>query len=206
MEIKSQLQSEKVCQTIHNSKDTSKMNGNTKLSEALKYGNTILEYIISLNPHDFERLRNPLMRQVMPARISLKRIATMVKMPEQQLIDKVNELAGLPLETVDNCQSQPSISHHEKPDWMNNMDESKIQWVNVLEGDAKLEDPMPPINIATNQLEPGQILGIKHKWEAQPLYDIWDSRQLLYWSEQIGLDEWHIFVYKPMFNNPPEPG
>jgi hypothetical protein len=177
------------------------MNGDTKLSEALKYGDAILEYIISLNPHDFERLRNPLMRKVMPTRISLKRIATMVKMPEQQLIDKVNELAGLPQEAVSNGQPQPSVSHHEKPDWMNNIDESKIQWIDVLEGDAKLEDPMPPINIATNQLEPGQVLGIRHKWEPQPLYDIWDSRQLLYWSEQMGQDEWHIFVYKPMFKN-----
>ncbi|MBE2223127.1 MAG: hypothetical protein IAF02_16415 [Anaerolineae bacterium] len=42
----------------------------SKLSKALTLHADVLPYIISLNPHDFERLNNPLMRQLMPPRIT----------------------------------------------------------------------------------------------------------------------------------------
>lgn len=172
------------------------MNGDTKLSEALNYGPEMLEYIISLNPHDFERLRNPLMRKVMPVRISLKRIAAMVEMPLQDFLDRVNDIAGLERETAQ-THGMLSKSSKETPEWMRGVDETKIRWVDVLEGDEKLLDPMPPINIAVNSMQPGEVIGVKHKWEPQPLFDIWDTRGLLYWTRQIGKDEWHIFIKHP---------
>jgi hypothetical protein len=81
---------------------------------------------------------------------------------------------------------------------METVDENKIQWVDVLAGDEKLLDPMPPINIGVNSIKPGEVLGVKHKWEPQPLFDIWQARGFEFWSKQIGPDEWHIFVYKPI--------
>jgi hypothetical protein len=172
------------------------MNGETRLSEALKLSPAVLEYVISLNPHDFARLRNPLMQKVMPPRITLKRIAAMVKMPTQELLDKLNDIAGLPRELVDQTEV-PNTSAIEAPSWFNTVNESEILWIDVLRGDVKLEDPMPPINIAVNALKPGEVIGVKHKWEPQPLFDIWDARGFDYWSRQMGEDEWHIFVHKP---------
>ena len=173
------------------------MNGDTKLSEALKANPDILEYIISLNPHDFERLRNPLMRKVMPVRITLKRIAAMTKTDEQQLLDRINTLAGLPLEQVDPNRADPVHAEETMPNWMNGIDESKITWANVLEGDEVLADPMPTINKVVNALKPGGVVGVKHKWQPQPLFDIWDMLGLHFWTKKIGPDEWHIFVHKP---------
>ena len=173
------------------------MNGNSKLSEALKYGPPILEYVIGLNPHGFERLRNPMMQKVMPPRITLKRIAAMVKMPLQDLLDKLNEMAGLPPERVDESPGPPQ-SPEERPTWMNDVNLEKMFWVDVLAGDERLDDPMPPINIAVNGLKPGQTIGVKHKWEPQPLFDIWHLRGFDFWSEQQGPDLWHIFVHKPL--------
>jgi hypothetical protein len=173
------------------------MNGDTKLSEALKANEEILEYIISLNPHDFERLRNPLMRKVMPVRITLRRIAAMTKRNEQELLDHINKLAGLPLEKVDPNRPEPVQDEKHMPEWMTNLDQDKIKWANVLEGDEQLADPMPPINKVVNQLSPGEVVGIMHKWQPQPLFDIWEMRGLDFWSKQVGPDEWHIFVHKP---------
>jgi hypothetical protein len=173
------------------------MNGNSKLSEALKYGPQMLEYIISLNPHDFERLRNPLLQKVMPLRISLRRIAAMLNIPEQEFIDKINQLAGLPPETIADAQS-PSQSEESVPAWLEHVNEAEIRWVDVLEGDEKLLDPMPPINIVVNAMKPGEVIGVKHKWEPQPLFDIWEKRGLKFWSTQTGRDEWHIFVHRPL--------
>ena len=173
------------------------MNGNTKLSEALKHGPTILEYVISLNPHDFERLRNPLMQRVMPVRITLRRIAAMVNMPEQEFLDKINSLAGLPLEKIEANLAAPPLASKEPPTWMAEVDVTQIKWVSVLLGDENLEDPMPPINIAVNALAPGEVVGIKHKWEPQPLFDIWHMRGFEFWTKQVAADEWHIFVKRP---------
>lgn len=171
------------------------MNGNSKLSEALKYGPEMLEYIISLNPHDFERLRNPLMQKVMPVRISLRRIAKMVNIPEQDFVDKINDLAGIPREHVGD-EPEPPVSHQQIPDWMHKINEEEIVWVDLLADDELLKDPMPPINIAISKLPPGGTLAIKHKWEPQPLFDIWEMRGFQYWTRQMGHNEWHIFVHK----------
>lgn len=38
---------------------------NTRLKEALGLDPRVVDYIVSLNPHDFQRLRNPLMRRLM---------------------------------------------------------------------------------------------------------------------------------------------
>ncbi|CAN5348599.1 hypothetical protein BH11CYA1_BH11CYA1_45650 [soil metagenome] len=173
------------------------MNGSTRLSEALKFGPTILDYVISLNPHDFERLRNPFMQRVMPVRITLRRLALMVNIPEQEFVDKINLLAGLPLEKIDANLAPPPVACTNPPEWMSEIDDTKIKWVDVLLGDENLEDPMPPINIAVNGLKPGEVIGIKHKWEPQPFFDIWHKRGFEYWTQQVAADEWHIFVRRP---------
>lgn len=173
------------------------MNGDTKLSVALASNPAVLDYVISLNPHDFERLRNPLMRKVMPVRITLRRIANMAGIPEQELLDNINRLAGEPLEVVDPDRAPVKVSASQAPVWMQGVDDSQIVWVDVLKGDERLDDPMPPINTAVNRMEAGGVIGIKHKWEPQPLFDIWDLRGLDYWTKQISADEWHIYVHKP---------
>jgi len=175
------------------------LNGDTKLSEALKASPDILEYVISLNPHDFERLRNPLLNKVMPTRISLRRLATMVGMSESEFVAKINALAGLenyPEAPATKVASLP-LSPKERPDWLNGVDLNQITWVDVTPIDAVLGDPMPPINIAVNTSQPGDVIGIKHMWEPQPLYDIWHARKLMFWSQQISPDLWHVFVFKP---------
>lgn len=175
------------------------MNGDTRLSEALKASPAVLEYIISLNPHDFERLRNPLLNKVMPPRITLRRISIMVGIPEEELVAKIHELTGLPTEPISAPADRKTLpgSAVDPPEWLKKIDLAKIKWVDVTPIDAILGDPMPPINIAVNTSKPGEVVGIKHKWEPQPLYDIWHSRNLQFWSKQIEPDLWHIFVYRP---------
>ncbi|MFA6209799.1 MAG: hypothetical protein WCT03_18175 [Candidatus Obscuribacterales bacterium] len=182
------------------------MNGDTRLSEALKASPAILEYVISLNPHDFARLRNPLLNKVMPTRITLRRLANMVGLAESDFVAKINELAGLPgsAKEHDIITSGPQVSlpvsSVNAPDWMNDIDLDKIEWVDVTPIDAVLGDPMPPINIAVNTAKPGEVVAIKHMWEPQPLYDIWAARDFQFWAKQINDDLWHVFVFKPQSN------
>jgi hypothetical protein len=122
----------------------------------------------------------------------------MVGISEFELVGKINELAGLPQE-ADGTVGMKELPKRSQqiPDWLNGIDEQKVKWVDVTPIDAELGDPMPPINIAVNTSQPGEIIGIKHRWEPQPLYDIWQSRGFKFWSKQIEPDLWHIFVYRP---------
>lgn len=178
------------------------MNANSRLSEALAAHPDVLEFIISLNPHDFNRLRNPLLRKVMPPRITLGRIARMVDMPTRELVEKIHAIAGIKGK-VDIVLDEAPLpeSSVEAPEWLWDVDLERLKWVDVLPIDEIGGDPMPPINIAVNGLQCGEVVGIKHKWEPQPLFDIWASRGFEFWSHQEGADEWHIFVYKPYVFN-----
>ncbi len=175
------------------------MNGKTRLSVALAAHPSVLEYIISLNPHDFQRLRNPLMNKVMPPRITLGRIAAMVEIPEKELIDKIKEIAGITEDWTDDSSEHeaPPQSAKEKPNWLVECAPENITWVDVTPLDAHLGDPMPPINIAVNTSKPGDVIGVKHMWEPQPLFDIWHARGFEFWSEQIEPDLWHVYVHHP---------
>lgn len=66
--------------------------GETRLNRVLDSIPGALDYIVSLNPHDFGRLRNPVMRKYMSPRISLRRVAAMARVEEERLI---RDLAGL---------------------------------------------------------------------------------------------------------------
>lgn len=178
---------------------TKSLTGDTRLSEALDAHEAVLEYIISLNPHDFNRLRTPLLRKVMPPRITLRRVAAIAGIPERQLLRKVNELAGRPYNDQPDADDRATlpVSAKEAPAWMTSVKPDEIIWVDCLPIDEEFGDPMPPINIAVNQSKPGDVVGIKHKWQPQPLFDIWDLRGFEFWTEHQADDTWHIFVHKP---------
>jgi hypothetical protein len=175
------------------------MNGASKLSEALNAHPGILEYIISLSPHEFERLRNPLMRKVMPQRITLRRVAVMAGIKEVDLVTRVNEIAGLPVDL-----SAPASRHEQlpsspadKPDWLSQLNPKDITWVDLIPIDDVLGDPMPTVNTAINAVKEGGVVGIKHKWEPQPFYDIWHAQGFDFWAEKIDQDLWHVYVFRP---------
>ena len=65
----------------------------TRLAKALDTIPGALDYIVGLNPHDFSRLNNPILRKYMAPRITLGRIAAMVKMPEERLLHDLAALA-----------------------------------------------------------------------------------------------------------------
>jgi uncharacterized protein (DUF2249 family) len=58
-------------------------------------------------------------------------------------------------------------------------------------------DPFPSISLAVRQLAPGGVLGVRHRWEPQPLYDVWSKMGLEWYAEPVGPHEWHIFVHRP---------
>src|SRR5215510_11730766 len=76
------------------------LHAHTRLNKALDLHPQVLNYIVSLNLHDFQRLRNPLMRRLMSPRITLGRIAKMTQVPLAELLAHVATLSGATVEEV----------------------------------------------------------------------------------------------------------
>jgi len=172
---------------------------NTKLSVALNLHPDVLDYIISLSPHEFERLRNPLMYKLMPPRITLGRVAVMTNTPIEQLLDKLHDITGVAVvshvdEDAPLSADELPLNEADKPEWAT---QDIVKVVDLLESDERLDaDPMPPIHRALHRVKTGNVILVKHKWEPQPLYDIWKRTGVLHYAEQQSDDEWWIYLRK----------
>jgi len=165
-----------------------------KLSKALALHPDVLPYIISLNPHDFERLNNPMMRQLLPQRITLARLAVMIDKPIGDLIDDIYTAAGMKTTaTIDPSPSLP-VNPVEPPDWFT---EDVVTVIDLLDGDERLDiDPFVPLFPAIKQMDVGDVLLLKHKWQPQPLYDVFQKLEITHYAIQKSPDEWWIYLRK----------
>ncbi|MBV9170396.1 MAG: DUF1858 domain-containing protein [Chloroflexi bacterium] len=174
----------------------------TRLSQVLDTVPGALDYVVSLDPHDFQRLRHPMLRRYMSPRISLDRVAAIARLPVNKLMDDLDRLAaGEDLATVQSeigsAPGEPATHAADVPAWFQGIDAASIPWVDVIQIDEVSGDPFPPISLAVRQLKPGGVLGIRHRWEPQPLYDIWSKMDLQWFAQRIGENEWFVFVHRP---------
>lgn len=169
----------------------------TRLKEALDLDPRVVEYVVSLNPHDFSRLRKPLMRRLMSPRITLGRLAVMAGVPADELLGNVAALGGAVVGAAGVGRPLPR-SPGERPPWMGGADPADMRVVDLLPLDDALDaDPMPHVVRAVKGLAPGDTLLIKHRWEPQPFYDVWTKMGGLEWfSERVGESEWWIRVHR----------
>lgn len=164
----------------------------TRLNRVLDLNPAVVEYIVSLEPHDFARLHNPLMRRFMSPRITLGRVAAMAGVPLDHMLARIAELGGV---TVDPSAVAPALprSPHAKPDWTAQTPAADVDLLPL--DDALDADPLPPVIDAIKKLAPGEVMRFRHRWEPQPFYDVWTKMGNLEWfAEQIGPDEWWIWV------------
>jgi hypothetical protein len=174
------------------------MNGNTRLSQALNSHPDVLELIVSLNPHDFQRLKNPALRKLMSPRISLKRVAHMAGISEADLLGRIHRLTGDASAAPPESDGAPvPASPRERPDWLAGIGDDDIAWIDVIQLDDTQGDPLPTIIAAWKAMEPGDTMGIMHRWEPQPLYDVWAKVGLQFYSQRVAPDLWRIYLHKP---------
>jgi hypothetical protein len=174
----------------------------TRLKKALDLDPRVVDYVVSLNPRDFERLRNPLMRRLLAPRITLVRVAAMARGPVGELLERIADLGDVPVEYGEENPPVPQ-SPEDAPSWVNGMEPGGVHIVDLLPLDDALErDPMLYITRGVKSLLPGEVLLIKHTWEPQPLYDLWDKMGDLEWfAEQVSDDdEWRVWVHRTLID------
>ncbi len=190
--------------TNNQNKRMIKLTPTSKLSKALQLHPDVLPYIVSLNPHDFERLHNPLMRKLLPQRITLARLAQMTDTPLAELLINIHKKAQIPLDAADyqKINQLASIAETDPlpqnpavpPDWISG-DISAV--VDLLESDDRLDtDPFVPLFPLINQAQEGDVILLKHRWQPQPLYDVWQKLGIKYFATKVAEDEWWIYILK----------
>lgn len=169
----------------------------TRLKEALDLGPGVVDYVISLNPHDFGRLRNPMMRRLMAPRITLGRVAVMAGVPVRDLLEGVAAVGGVVVGEAVEERSLPR-SPRERPPWMLGVKPQDVRVVDLSPLDDALDaDPMPHVVRGVKSLAPEEVLLIKHRWEPQPFYDVWTKMGGLEWfAERASDSEWWIWVHR----------
>ena len=167
----------------------------TRLKKALDLDPRVVDYVVSLNPHDFERLRNPFMRRMMAPRISLSRVAAMAGVPVGELLRNVAALGGAAVKPGYREERLPQ-SPEVAPSWVAGAGPTRVRTVNLLPLDDALDaDPMLPVMREVKGLSPGEVLLVKHRWETQPFYDVWEKMGGLEWfAERVAEGEWWIWV------------
>ena len=178
----------------------------TRLKEALGLDPGVLDYVVSLNPHDFARLRNPMMRRLMSPRISLGRVAVMAGVPVRELVENVAAIGGARTGGLEEERRLPR-SPVQRPAWMRGVVPDRAPVVDLLPLDDRLDgDPMPRVVRGVKALGLGEVLLIKHRWEPQPFYDVWTKMGGLEWfAERAGDSEWWIWVHRTRPGGPDNP-
>jgi uncharacterized protein (DUF2249 family) len=170
----------------------------TRLAKTLDEIPGALEYVVGLNPHDFGRLQNSTLRKYMAPRITLGRVAAMAGIPAEKLLGDLATISGgLATAVAPTGAGERPSSPSSPPAWLAEAEAAGLHDVDVLPIDEVLGDPLPPINTAIKRLEPGAILVIHHRWEPQPLYDVWTKMGLEWFARRVSAEEWQIFVRRP---------
>ena len=141
------------------------------------------------------------MRKYMSPRITLRRVAAMGQISADRLLAELTDLAGddvIVIQPISVAPQSLPASPRSAPTWMpSDPDIPKLPHVNVLAIDDVFGDPLPPINAGLKRLPIGGVLMIRHRWEPQPHYDVWNKMGLEWFARQASEDEWRVFVYRP---------
>lgn len=133
----------------------------------------------------------------MPPRISLARIATMVDKPVEEIIQGIYEATKMKREddtVFDDTPSSLPANPVEPPAWIT---DEVVAIVDLLESDERLDtDPFVPVFPALKHAAVGDVILLKHKWEPQPLYDVWQKLGVAYYAQQQSKDEWWVYLRK----------
>ena len=119
-----------------------------------------------------------------------------------EMLTRIHEIAGCPLtaketeELVTRLKDKDTVelpgNPGTAPEWIR---QEVTVVVDLLMSDVRLDaDPLPPIMKSLKSLRAGEVMLVKHAWEPQPLYDIWNKQGVDYYSEQKSAEEWWIYL------------
>lgn len=85
----------------------------------------------------------------------------------------------------------------ERPEALKDPDDARIEDVDVRDQLRRGEEPFERIMAAAGGLPPDGVLRVRAIFEPEPLYAVLGSRGFEHWSEQLGEEDWRVWVWRP---------
>lgn len=169
------------------------INANSKIATLIKQHPDALETIVSISPK-FTKLRNPILRKAIAARIS---IAMASKLGGCSVDDFFNKLQPLGFE-IDKATVATDIDDEKKPvsEFMQNISADKIIELDVRPVFETGKDPLNIIIQNVKALETGYMLKIINSFEPVPLMHLLGKQGFESYAEKINEELVNTYFYK----------
>ncbi len=134
------------------------------------------DVLIGIAP-PFKKLKNPILRRSVAKVATLKHVASVGKVPLNELVGKLRQAVGQP---PIKSSFQDEEYFQPKPDWFS---QEKIA-VTIDEGSLEDEDKMTLVAILTaaKGLSSGEIIELVTNFLPAPGIDIWKAKSNKFWS------------------------
>ncbi len=166
-----------------------KINQQTKISILIKENGKTIDAIASINPH-FNKLRNPILRKVLAARITIEDAARIGKCDIEVFFKKLAEIG---FEVGENpILKSEKIEKTPSNEILNAIKLSKVTSLDVRPTIAKGEDPFKEIMGALEILQDGFALEIINTFEPTPLIKIVNAKGYV---SMVKIEEEVIYTY-----------
>ena len=162
----------------------------TKISEILKADKRSLDVIAGINPH-FKKLRNPVLRKILAARVDIQTAAKIGGVDVQVFFDKLKEIGFEPVEEKNDKENNPV-----KKETMIDLKTGKITVLDVREDLSKGIDPFNKIMSTIKDFKEGDILKIINTFEPSPIINVLKQKGFIAQVEYISDNEIHTYLQK----------
>ena len=164
------------------------INKNTKIAALLKANPAALEAIVAINSH-FEKLRNPILRKVLAARVTIADAAKIGGTDVQTFYDKLTPLGFVcDQETITAADSEIPV-----PEFVKLLTPENTEELDVRAGLAKGSDPFNLIMDTLAKMPEGKTLKIINTFEPAPLIAVLQKKGYIYFT--VRKEPTLIFTY-----------
>ncbi|HEY9363247.1 MAG TPA: DUF2249 domain-containing protein [Chitinophagaceae bacterium] len=148
------------------------INSQTKIAALLKHHPDALEAIIKLSP-DFKKLRNPVLRKLMAGRTTIAMASKIGGCKPEDFFEKLKPFG---FEADDSKPVEEEKEDRPIPDFIKELDTSKVIPLDVRSMLAIGNDPLKLIQETVKSLQAGQVLKIINTFEPTPLVKLLEKQ------------------------------
>lgn len=151
-----------------------KINGQTKISVIIKHNEGAIDAIAAINRH-FHKLRNPILRKILAARISIEDAARIGKCEVIEILQKLSAI-GFEIETRTQFSNEEKSITKYNTEVMQAINSGKLKSLDVRPVLEKGTDPFSHIMEALKKLPDGYVLEVINSFEPTPLIKILNKK------------------------------
>lgn len=152
----------------------------------------LLDVFVAQSP-SFERLRNPGMRRIMTAVVSVEQAAAFARVPLASLLTALNSALGIASSADDTAVDGSEPPEAAPPRHPAGCPEIEVDVREELRGGG---EPFPRIMGAVRRIGGGEVLRIRATFEPAPLVAVLGPRGFRCETEQHGAEDWSLWAWR----------